>query len=193
MSWRLRLSMMIGAMTFLLAAVIPVLADDTQSLDVTVTTESIAITISQDTLAFAGPHEPGALLSAHPSATGIVPPPSITNSGNVALTGLFVSYTGPTGQEATCGNGGTWAAHQSTQGPDQFAIRVLASSASAFSTFNSGASYIHPTNGSANILGASLAPAASIPLLLQLRMPNPPVNGTGGCSIGLAVTAAAGS
>jgi hypothetical protein len=159
---------------------------------VTLTTESVGISITGDTLAFGGPRGSGTSLVAHPQPGAGAEPylsaPVITNTGNVDIEFITVAYTGTLGQEATCDEG-SWAAHQSTPGIDRFAIRVLATSATSWSTFNSGASYIHPDTGTTDILSSSLAPEAAINVPLQLFMPTPPVSGTGACAIGLAVTA----
>jgi hypothetical protein len=167
-------------------------AADSGTLSVTLTTESVGISISGQALAFGGPRAVGVSLVAHPQpGAGVAPylaAPIITNTGNVNIQFISVSYTGSTGQEAACGEG-SWSAHQSTAGIDRFAIRVLATSTNTWSAFNSGARYIDPGSGTSDILSSTLSPAGTINMPLQFFMPTALVNGTGACAIGLAVTA----
>jgi hypothetical protein len=193
---RVLLPTLVGTVFFALAAASLVAADSTQPLEVTVSAEAVAITISGN-VNFGGPYPANAFVRAHlQTSTQHAIPPSVTNSGNVGITFLSLSYEGPTGQEALCGGGGTWAAHQSTTGPNQFVIKAWASTTTALTTFNSSSTAVHPTSGTGNILSATnspVAPAASIPLQFILQMPNPALTGGAGCSITLSVTAAAAS
>ncbi|MEX1022725.1 MAG: hypothetical protein WD058_06215 [Dehalococcoidia bacterium] len=169
-------------------------ADGTGAVLVTVTPEAVAITITGGEVAFGGPYSSGASVRAHPQpSVQNASPPTVSNTGNVAVTYLDVSFVGPSGEEATCDGGeGAWAAHASSPAPDRFTMKAWASTNTALGTFNDNAEAVMPGVGTGNILSVeSLAPAEAMPLLLELRMPSPAVVGGEGCSIGLAVTAAA--
>lgn len=160
---------------------------------VSVSAESVGITITGGEIDFAGAFKPGDHVRAHPQeSVKHADPALITNSGNVEINYIDIAYDGPVGQEAICdGGAGSWAAHASTIAQDRFFMRAWASADMTWGAFDSSAERISPTTGSGNILQvAPLAPDDSVPLLLHLRMPDPLVSGGEGCFISLSVTAA---
>lgn len=171
-------------------------AESTGSVTVSLQVETLSIAITGGTIDFEGPWGPNEALHAHPQESeGEVPPPTITNNGNVPITSVVVAYTGAPGEEATCDGGeGSWAAHANTTGTDQFFMRAWASTSVAYSNFIDAAFAIDPTTGSGNVLAAGDSPLEAdgeLDLLLELVTPNPPLAGSTGCSIGLSVTASA--
>ncbi len=189
---RFLVTALVMACTVLVMLALTTEADETGSVSITLSSEAVGISITGGAINFGGPHAPGAVLLAHPSGSAQAAPPSVVNSGNLPIAFLSVAYDGPTGQEASCDNGdGSWAAHGSSAAQDRFFMRALASTSTSTSTFNSSALAITPATGSADLLATTLAVDGTIPLLLQLFMPNPPVAGGEGCSISLTVTAAA--
>lgn len=185
-----------AAVTLIAGVWAPGLAQTSATLSVSVQAEAVAISVTGGSIDFGGPHAANTTVQAHPQETiRETLPPTLTNTGNVDLSFVQVAYSGVVGSEASCDSGTTsWAAHASTAATDRFVMRAWASTSTTFSTFNSNAFAITPGTGSANILAASNTPLvedAAVPILLELRMPNPPVAGAGGCAIGLTVTAGA--
>ncbi len=163
---------------------------------VTVSTEMIGISISDANVNFGGPHAGNVGLHAYDSAASHADPPSITNTGNVTITSLSVSYAGPAGAEATCNDGsGSWTAMPfGALGPNEFWMKALANPHENNRTnAENAASTIDPVTGSGHILrGSSLGVDQSTDLYLIFRTPPSSTAGAAGCSIGLIVTASAG-
>ena len=191
MSPRLLVSAITTAAVLVLSLANAVEADDSGSVSITLSSEAVGISITGGAIDFGGPFAPGATLMAHPSGLAQASPPSVVNSGNLPITFLSVAYDGPVGPEASC-DGGTasWAVHASPAAQDRFAMRAVASTSGSTSVFSGSGVAITPGTGSADVLSTTLEVDASIPLLLQLFMPDPSVAGGDGCSIALTVTAA---
>lgn len=154
--------------------------------------QTVSISVTGGNVVFPGVYGSNAFVRAHTSSGSEAPAPTITNNGNVDIGSLVVTFTGPAGQEAACDGGGTWAAHAVSTAADRFVARAWASTSQNIGNFNSAKKAVAPNTGSGDILANSpLAPAATVPLLLEIQTPNPAVNGTSGCTIGLSVTAAA--
>lgn len=171
-------------------------ADSTATLSVSVSAQAVSISVTGGAVNFGGPHGANVTLQAHPQeSVREALPPTLTNTGNTSLTFVQVTFSGPAGAEASCDSDTTsWAAHASAAGTDQFVMKAWASTSSAFTNFTNSAVAVAPSTGTGNILATGDSPIAqngAVPILLELRMPNPPVAGSGGCTIGLVVTAAA--
>ena len=169
-------------------------ADATGSVSVSLQVETVSISITGGAVALGGPHGSNVALQAHPQESiREALPPTITNNGNIPITSLTVTYAGTGGQEVSCDAGaGSWAAHATTTASNQFVMRAWASTDAVYTNFNANALAIAPGAGSGNILAAGNSPLAAeeaVPLLLELRTPNPPVAGASGCTVGLTVTA----
>lgn len=192
MSLRLIVSSVTASAVLVLTLFGVAAADDSGGVSITLSSEAVGISITGGAIDFGGPFAPGETLIAHPSTLAQASPPTVVNSGNLPITFLTLAYDGPVGQEASC-DGGTasWAAHASSAAQDRFAMRAVASTSSSTSVFGSSGVAITPGTGSTDILNTTLEVDSSIPLLLQLFMPNPAVAGGDGCSIALTVTAAA--
>jgi hypothetical protein len=170
-------------------------AQPTGEVTVTVSAEAVGISITGGAVNFGGPYAPNELLRAHPQESiRHALPPTVTNTGNTTIGYLDVTFDGPAGAEASCDSGaGSWSAHASSSAQDRFVLRAWANSSTNITQFNSNARAVAPSTGSGNVLtgDTTIEASDSLPLLMELRMPNPPVAGGSGCSISLTVTAAA--
>lgn len=170
----------------------------TGEVEVTVSVEAVGISITGGDVAFGGPYEPNAQLAAHPNAPSAefvakAVPPIVKNTGNVPLTSLVVTYSGPAQGEASCDGGASAWPARVTANPSGFLMRALGASSDSWTTFSNNWSPIQPgTTGSGNVLLSGLNPGAEAKLFLYLRIPQAPAGGGSGCTIGLIVTATAG-
>jgi hypothetical protein len=190
------MSVLAAASAFAIGTVFVAGAQTSGDVEITVSVEAVGITITGGDLNFGGPHPPNQQVAAHPSPTdgvlGVASAPTITNSGNVPLNYIDVTYGGPVGAEASCDEGASSWPARVTSNPAGFLMRARAGGSTTYSTFASSALSIAPGTGTGNILAnVPLEGSAEVPLYLYLRLPQTPAGGGSGCTIDLVVTASA--